>query len=530
MDLLTVHVTTMAECNPDGELDPQLVSGNTKVKFPVTLTGMPLGGDDITDYRQFSDYENDLTIELDAIEENEEILIGTADDNSASDMQSSFAIDEEDIHVLEEYRALLNLFRELPRDMFVNQVLSDYSSSEPDLERIRTYYFEHLKQVTPDFPFGSNSELKRRMMTRAGEPVAVKLAQDIHTIIEVAEGGDCNVLKPLISTAKTRKQSVNKQADLPPAMLNQCACISEVALMKDTIGSIQAEMLMLKQREHAREKARSEESVRIKVTLDEIRKDLVTCASELRDMVHGSKENVRDIAGSLSRNILGLEDRIRVMEGFLDDNNIVTVASLNTHTFYGRQNDCEISKDSGRTTVAQSKTMGTIEVNNSIDAKLTETITRSHEQIRPFEHQAGSLDNTLPNGNVRQHSVNRTGTSIPVRITDRNDSGGKRNDKMDELGFQVQSRKHTKRFCLLGLSSRVNTELLGSIVTRKGPKVTAMRVFPLRNNPGKALVRLNVMADENADKVMNKGFWPGYVKCVPWRADQRSRILPQGCE
>jgi hypothetical protein len=74
--------------------------------------------------------------------------------------------------------------------MFVTQILRDYHSNEQELDRIRTEYFEHLKTTHVGFPFGSDAELKRRVSTRTGDPVAIKLAQDIHTIIDVVQGGD----------------------------------------------------------------------------------------------------------------------------------------------------------------------------------------------------------------------------------------------------------------------------------------------------------------------------------------------------
>ena len=63
------------------------------------------------------------------------------DDGQLSDDQSDYSDDrdanEENLHVVEEYRFIVKLYRELPRDMFVAQLLKDYSTSEPDLDRIR---------------------------------------------------------------------------------------------------------------------------------------------------------------------------------------------------------------------------------------------------------------------------------------------------------------------------------------------------------------------------------------------------------
>jgi len=41
------------------------------------------------------------------------------------------------------------------------------------------------------------------MLTRTGEPVYVRLAQDIPSIIEVTEGGEPSILKHMISNVET---------------------------------------------------------------------------------------------------------------------------------------------------------------------------------------------------------------------------------------------------------------------------------------------------------------------------------------
>jgi len=70
-----------------------------------------------------------------------------------------------------------------------NSDVSSLLDSETDLERVRNTYFEHLKQTYEEFPFGADAELKRRMFMRSGDPLPVRLAQDIYVIIDVAEGG-----------------------------------------------------------------------------------------------------------------------------------------------------------------------------------------------------------------------------------------------------------------------------------------------------------------------------------------------------
>ena len=114
------------------------------------------------------------------------IMANVLDDGQLSDDQSDYSDDrdanEENLHVIEEYRYIVKLYRKLPRDMFVAQLLKDYLISETDLDRIRTEYSAHLKQVTPDFPFGSDAELTLRMTTRNGESVASYKLQKTATV------------------------------------------------------------------------------------------------------------------------------------------------------------------------------------------------------------------------------------------------------------------------------------------------------------------------------------------------------------
>lgn len=48
--------------------------------------------------------------------------------------------------------------------------------------------------------------------------------------------------------------------------------------------------------------------------------------------------------------------------------------------------------------------------------------------------------------------------------------------------------------------------------------MSSVRVFPIRRNPSKVRIKLNIHADSNADMVLNKGFWPHYVSCMPWES------------
>ncbi|KAL4223405.1 hypothetical protein ACF0H5_016876 [Mactra antiquata] len=95
-------------------------------------------------------------------------------------------VDDED--VLKEYRSIVQLYRTVPRDKCVSQIVKQFDSSDSELEKVRDFYFESLKMTYEDFPFGENFCLKRRMFTRSGDPLSWRLAQDIYHIVSVTEG------------------------------------------------------------------------------------------------------------------------------------------------------------------------------------------------------------------------------------------------------------------------------------------------------------------------------------------------------
>ncbi|KAH3853710.1 hypothetical protein DPMN_096242 [Dreissena polymorpha] len=168
-------------------------------------------------------------------------------------------LEAENIRAYEEFMKLSQFLHELRRDMCVLQIVREFSSREIDLERIRNAYFEHLKQTCEEFPFSDDVVLKKRMFTRSGEPLPVRLAQDIYAIIDVAEGGDPYMLKPMISTAKARKSTVARvipNIDIENQAGNgrqpgKCMCSSDICTLKDQLSTLQADHLILKQAMYA---------------------------------------------------------------------------------------------------------------------------------------------------------------------------------------------------------------------------------------------------------------------------------------
>ncbi|KAH3706191.1 hypothetical protein DPMN_065572 [Dreissena polymorpha] len=53
-----------------------------------------------------------------------------------------------------------------------------------------------------------------------------------------------------------------------------------------------------------------------------------------------------------------------------------------------------------------------------------------------------------------------------------------------------------------------------------------MRLYPLRKNPRKELLKLTLTSNDQAGLVLTNNFLPDYVKCVPWISRDAQRKHP----
>ena len=103
------------------------------------------------------------------------------------------------------FTKLVALFRGLPREMFVNRVILNEASCEVTLENYRKTLFEEIRE-SDAFRYGLQCELKRRVNTRNGDTVAVKLTYDTHTLMSIMEGGDYSDMRDMIRPGLLLKQ------------------------------------------------------------------------------------------------------------------------------------------------------------------------------------------------------------------------------------------------------------------------------------------------------------------------------------
>ena len=155
------------------ELTPVQMSENTEVKVPV-VSSYPTNGQSYpTNGQQFS--------------------IKTEDSFSEYPTESFVMYDSNDVQfgpnlTESHYVQLQNLFRGLPKSMFIQSIKKNYASCEVRMEEVRSCLFMYLKE-TDGFPY-PDCQMKKRIETRNGVSLSDKLAADIQTMMSLCDGGD----------------------------------------------------------------------------------------------------------------------------------------------------------------------------------------------------------------------------------------------------------------------------------------------------------------------------------------------------
>lgn len=100
---------------------------------------------------------------------------------------------------------VIQLYRDLPNDLFQSRILSDNNSDERQLKHLRGKLFSELKAFE-DFPFAPGTDLKRRKNNNRGEGAVTKLCGDIYVLTSILDGAPFDDLKDLISSSKYSSQ------------------------------------------------------------------------------------------------------------------------------------------------------------------------------------------------------------------------------------------------------------------------------------------------------------------------------------
>ena len=131
--------------------------------------------------------------------------------------------------------------------------------------------FEHLKE-TDDFPYSLQCQLKRRVCTLNSDSVAVKLSQNIHTLMSVLEGAEFSDMRELLSCRSGRSQRLQSSPNDTTTCITYDSS-SELKILSDYVNTLKAEVLHLKQTQSALETARSKST---KTTILGLKSDITT--------------------------------------------------------------------------------------------------------------------------------------------------------------------------------------------------------------------------------------------------------------
>lgn len=176
---------------------------------------------------------------------------------------------------------------------------------------------------------------RRRVTTRKGEPVYVKLANDIHVLLSVLEGDDYSLVKDLLSTARGRSTSQipTKSSDISvtqiPKSQTSCQCNTELAVFRDSISSIQADLLLMKQRNLACEKLRADQLRSVSNSLVSLKSDVSSLSIYTSQCMADSMNSVKDYVGKeINSKLSVMSSRIETVETQLGGLEYVTITKV----------------------------------------------------------------------------------------------------------------------------------------------------------------------------------------------------------
>ncbi|KAH3755312.1 hypothetical protein DPMN_190003 [Dreissena polymorpha] len=246
----------------------------------------------------------------------------------ASELNLSGIVKEDKF--LKEYNRLVSWYRDLPEGMFISRLLREYKYSEPDLEESRMMCFEALKAYD-DFPFGVQADLKRRVTTRKGEKLSVKLATDIYKLVSVMEWEDYCDIRELISLSKSRpSQGKTPKTTITGADVSCFMTSGEVLLLKDNVTALQTDVLNMKQMLHAAEKIRSDQMKTFTNSLQVMKCDLLECKQFMSNCLSNFNLSVNDLKLTLQpleSAILAVSRRVSNTENILYRTNVSAITA-----------------------------------------------------------------------------------------------------------------------------------------------------------------------------------------------------------
>ncbi|MEW8546462.1 MAG: hypothetical protein AB2693_23335 [Candidatus Thiodiazotropha sp.] len=223
---------------------------------------------------------------------------------------------DEEIYDTEDnavYRSLQLLYRGLPKEMFINRILSDTASCEIKLGEMRSALFEQLKEAD-DFPYGLQCMLKRRLYTRSGDSIPVKLSHDIHTLMSVIEGAEYSEMRELLSSGSGRSQRSQLSSSTANDTINHYDCAPEIKVLTESINSMKADMLKMKQSHLAVETNRSKQIDTLKSNVLGLKVSISTLSEVVSRAVTDIRLCAERIESEKSLGVTNLKSEIRLVK------------------------------------------------------------------------------------------------------------------------------------------------------------------------------------------------------------------------
>ncbi|MEW8546860.1 MAG: hypothetical protein AB2693_25375, partial [Candidatus Thiodiazotropha sp.] len=196
---------------------------------------------------------------------------------------------------------MIQLYRDLPKELFLSRVLSDTNSDERHLKQLRAKLFAELKALE-EFPFAPGTDLKRRKNNNRGEGAVMKLCGDIYVLTSILDGAPFDDLKDLISSSKyssqhdcDHDQSVLVDSNTPLAKSSSSQnCDPELTLLRSLVATIQADVMALKQDNTSLQSNMAQE-------IQSMKNDIKLLKSESESNLNGLKKSIVECQQSVER-------------------------------------------------------------------------------------------------------------------------------------------------------------------------------------------------------------------------------------
>lgn len=216
--------------------------------------------------------------------------------------------------VPENVETIIQLHRDLPKDMFVNRILSNYHSDEVQLKDLRHLLFSAVKALE-EYPFAYGSELKRRKKPRLGESIALKLASDISILTSVLDGAPFEDMKELMSSSKPISDNLLQNDSINISVRetkdNSCRSDAEIELFRGLLSDFQADLISLKQDNDFVRNELSGEVKSLKNDLKSFKAEMRTVINELQTTVTHCQQTVENINDEQSNGVATVKSDIK---------------------------------------------------------------------------------------------------------------------------------------------------------------------------------------------------------------------------